>query len=416
MDSNGGANTSVQGGTRAAPPSNVAANPESRFSWRRWIRPVVFVIYGLLVIAGSVCIAIDYTETVMVDKFKRTLALVGFVPMVISIPLSFWGIINHMVCFTRPSLQKYIFRVLWMAPLYVLMSWLALRFSSGKVYFDALRQMYEALAMCNFVFYIVTYFAEEVPDLEQRLAEKEKQGLPIPLCRVKRQPTLGMIHKCKIGTFTYSVVRTIATIVTVILHLTGNYSEEFGWGSPYTWFCTLVTISQIVAMFSLNLLRMATYEELQPLPRFFKQFVAIHIVIFFTNYQGSILNLVAKTGVFNHFDMQLADIEPSFATKLQDLLICFEMVPLAAFFTYSFDYQRYNTNEPKCGIGRIILFCWTLTSMKSSVIDRLGKGNNTNEGFQNDNAQSQQQTPAAATDGVYPSIQLQPLSQGAPVV
>lgn len=109
MDSNQGTNTAERGGARAAPPGNIT-DSRSSLSWRGWVIPVVYVIYGLIVAAATPFAIIDFTKASKDDKFKRTLALVGFVPMVISIPISLWGIVNHMIYFTRPNLQKHIIR------------------------------------------------------------------------------------------------------------------------------------------------------------------------------------------------------------------------------------------------------------------------------------------------------------------
>ena len=109
MDSNRDVNSAEQGQSSAASPEKITDARSCMRNWKRWIRPVFYVFYALVVIAGIPLIILDIINAAE-ENFKITLAGVGFFAMIIAIPISAWGIINHMICFTRPSLQKYIIR------------------------------------------------------------------------------------------------------------------------------------------------------------------------------------------------------------------------------------------------------------------------------------------------------------------
>ncbi len=109
MDPTREADRAERGETSAAPPKDITDPRSCLGSWRRWIRPVVYVIYGLFVALAVPLIIIDVSRAEE-ENFKRTLAGVGFFAMVIAIPISIWGIINHIIYYTRPSLQIYIIR------------------------------------------------------------------------------------------------------------------------------------------------------------------------------------------------------------------------------------------------------------------------------------------------------------------
>ncbi|XP_033631576.1 transmembrane protein 184C-like [Asterias rubens] len=402
MDSNQGTNTAERGGARAAPPGNIT-DSRSSLSWRGCVIPVVYVIYGLIVAAATPFAIIDFTKASKDDKFKRTLALVGFVPMVISIPISLWGIVNHMIYFTRPNLQKHIIRILLMVPIYVLNSWFALRFPENEIYFDTIRELYKALTIYNVVYYLVAFF-DGVPDFDNRMAMKSEIKLPHPLCCLKKVPNKRTIRRCKLGVLNYAVVRIIATIITIITHVTGSYNEgDFSAGGAYSWLTGILTFSEIWAIFSKNLLRRATKEELKLLPRSTLQLLAVQFVVFFTHFQATILNILASTGVIKTNTEWGFEDEFAFATMLQDLLICIEMVAFAALFTYAFDYQRYNTDEPRLSFEQIFIHMWTISGLKSSINEHLGtRGNNSNS-YQSTDLVRSEEPPAV--DEVHPNLQ-----------
>nr|XP_006002953.1 PREDICTED: transmembrane protein 184C isoform X2 [Latimeria chalumnae] len=87
-------------------------------NWRRWIRPLVAVLYilGLLVVIPLCVWELQKSE---VGTHTKAWFIAGiFVFM--TIPISLWGILQHLVHYTQPELQKPIIRILWMVPIYSL--------------------------------------------------------------------------------------------------------------------------------------------------------------------------------------------------------------------------------------------------------------------------------------------------------
>lgn len=85
-------------------------------SWQQWIKALVIVLYSLFVLI-VVPWLIVYTVK---DGFTRKdqLILIGGLFVITSVPLCIWHILQHMLHFTKPSLQKPIIRILWMVPIY----------------------------------------------------------------------------------------------------------------------------------------------------------------------------------------------------------------------------------------------------------------------------------------------------------
>ena len=62
-----------------------------------------------------------------------------------------------LVNFNQPELQRPICRVLLMVPVYSLTSFLSLRFTQFSLYFDTLREWYEAYALYNFMALVLRF-------------------------------------------------------------------------------------------------------------------------------------------------------------------------------------------------------------------------------------------------------------------
>lgn len=85
-------------------------------SWQQWIKAILILLYTLFVLI-VVPWAIVYTVKDGFTK-KDQLILVGGLFVLTSVPLCIWHILQHMLHFTKPILQKPIIRILWMVPIY----------------------------------------------------------------------------------------------------------------------------------------------------------------------------------------------------------------------------------------------------------------------------------------------------------
>lgn len=85
-------------------------------SWQQWIKALLILLYTLFVLI-VVPWLIVYTVK---DGFTRKdqLLLVGGIFVLASVPLCIWHVLQHMLHFTKPILQKPIIRILWMVPIY----------------------------------------------------------------------------------------------------------------------------------------------------------------------------------------------------------------------------------------------------------------------------------------------------------
>ena len=114
-------------------------------------------------------------------------------------------ILQHLIHYRQPALQKFVVRILWMVPVYAVNSWCGLRFKHISLYLDVLRESYEAFVVYSFVKYLMTYLGSgslesSETHLASRLAVQPVTRHLFPFCflRTWELPS-EFINKAKFG-------------------------------------------------------------------------------------------------------------------------------------------------------------------------------------------------------------------------
>lgn len=80
----------------------------------------------------------------------------------LALAISVWEISQHLVNYNKPYLQKYVIRILCMVPIYAMNSWLGMQFPRTSIYFDTLRECYEAFVIYSFMKYLLNFLYREM--------------------------------------------------------------------------------------------------------------------------------------------------------------------------------------------------------------------------------------------------------------
>ena len=80
----------------------------------------------------------------------RTAIMIATMTTILAVCISGVSIYSHLVHYTCPSQQRYIIRLLFTCPLYAVTSCLCLRFWQHAVYFETIRDCYEAFIIYSF--------------------------------------------------------------------------------------------------------------------------------------------------------------------------------------------------------------------------------------------------------------------------
>ncbi|XP_001963021.3 transmembrane protein 184C isoform X2 [Drosophila ananassae] len=343
--------------------------------WRIWIRPLLIVTYAIFAIIVVPLLIVNSVK----DGFQRNdqLILIGGLFVLSAVPVSIWHIIQHVIHFTKPILQKHIIRILWMVPIYALNAWIGLFFPKHSIYVDSLRECYEAYVIYNFMVYLLNYLNLNM-DLEATMEYKPQVPHFFPLCCM-RPWIMGreFIHNCKHGILQYTVVRPITTFISVICELCGVYGEgEFAGNVAFPYIVVVNNISQFVAMYCLVLFYRANKEDLKPMKPIPK-FLCIKAVVFFSFFQGVLLNVLVYYNIIK--DIFGSDVgDTNLASLLQNFLICIEMFIAAVAHIYSFPHHPFHINSPQYWNNpnhswcRAFLSMMDISDMQEDVTEHLG--------------------------------------------
>ncbi|XP_005097346.1 transmembrane protein 184C [Aplysia californica] len=346
--------------------------------WRKWIRLVVVVVYVvLLVIALPLCIwelerkgAPDHVQAWFIAGLFVMLAL----------PISFWGILQHVINYTTPRLQRHIIRILWMVPIYAMNAWFALRFPAAAIYLDTLRECYEAYVIYNFMAYLMSFLNHEYPHLDIQVENKPPVKHVFPLCCLPPcHNSPKFIQRCKHGVLQYTVVRPAMTVIALICEMFGKYEEgELNFTNGWSYIAVINNMSQILAMYCLILFYKAFKEELQPLKPVPK-FLCVKAVVFLSFWQALLIAILTETGAIpKNGTWVFYKDEKEVSTGLQDFLICIEMFLAAVAHYFSFSHKPFvNLAAEQQDCLRSFLSMWDVRDVTEDVVEHaryIGRG------------------------------------------
>ncbi|XP_041519698.1 transmembrane protein 184C-like [Microtus oregoni] len=352
----------------------------NRNNWRRWIRPLLVLIY---VISILVLVPFGVWELQKLKVGIHTEAwFIAGVFLLLTIPVSLWGIVQHLVHYTQPELQKPIIRILWMVPIYSLDSWLALKYPKIAIYVDTWRECYEAYVIYNFMIFLNNYLTIRFPNLVLHLEAKDQQQHFPPLCCCPPWAMGEMLlFRCKLGVLQYTVVRPITTVTALVCEIVGVYDEgNFSFSNAWTYLVILNNLSQVFAVYCLWLFYNVLKEELSPIQPFGK-FLCVKLVVFLSFWQAVLIALLVKVGVISEkrtWEWQSAE---AVATGLQDFIICIEMFFAAIAHHYSFSYKPYVQEAEEGSCFDSFLAMWDVSDIRDDISEQVRRVGRTMRGY-----------------------------------
>lgn len=184
----------------------------------RKILKTVWVFINIVVLIALALSAWDMHRNRRAAHFIAWFVAGVFV--LLAVPITFYEVAQHLENYRMPRLQRHVIRILFMVPIYAVDCWLALRFKDGTIYFDTIRECYEAYVIYNFYTYCTVYLQEFCnPGLEQIIARKPPAKHIWPMSVFLEFPRMGepFLRLCRHGVINYVVMRPLTTSVSVFL-------------------------------------------------------------------------------------------------------------------------------------------------------------------------------------------------------
>ncbi|KAH0519737.1 Transmembrane protein 184C [Microtus ochrogaster] len=149
----------------------------NRNNWRQWIQPLLVVIYIIFILV-SVSFGVWELQKLKAGMYIQPWLIAG-VFMLLTIPVSLYGILQHLLHFTQPQLQKPIIRS--SLNIFATTSWLSVKFPKIAIYMDTLKESYEAFVLYNLMILLRNYIQIQFPSVMVHLKTKQ-QHLPTLCC------------------------------------------------------------------------------------------------------------------------------------------------------------------------------------------------------------------------------------------
>jgi len=311
----------------------------------RKILKTVWVFINIVVLIALALSAWDMHRNRRAAHFIAWFVAGVFV--LLAVPITFYEVAQHLENYRMPRLQRHVIRILFMVPIYAVDCWLALRFKDGTIYFDTIRECYEAYVIYNFYTYCTVYLQEFCnPGLEQIIARKPPAKHIWPMSIFLEFPRMGepFLRLCRHGVINYVVMRPLTTSLAFISEANGVYGDGQILNPlvAYPYLALLNNVSQAWAMYCLIIFYRATYQELAPIRPFYK-FCTVKAVVFLSFWQGQTLLFMVKMQWIKvsqretKTDYDAAEV----ATAMQEFLICVEMFFAAIAHSYAFPPSEY---------------------------------------------------------------------------
>ncbi|XP_051686528.2 transmembrane protein 184A isoform X4 [Oryctolagus cuniculus] len=259
----------------------------------------------------------------------------------------------HLRSYTVPLEQRYIIRLLLIVPVYAFDSWLSLLLLGGYpyyVYFDSVRDCYEAFVIYSFLSLCFQYLGGESAIMAEIRGKPIRSSCLYGTCCLRDWSySIGFLRFCKQATLQFCIIKPIMALTTIVLQAFGRYHDgDFNVRSGYLYVTLVYNASVSLALYALFLFYFATRELLQPFEPVLK-FVTIKAVIFLSFWQGVLLALLERCGAFP--EAQTVDGSTvgagTLAAGYQNFLLCIEMLFAAVALRHAFTCQVYaEKNSP----------------------------------------------------------------------
>ncbi|CAI7767613.1 unnamed protein product [Closterium sp. NIES-54] len=298
--------------------------------------------------------------------FSGTAAVVvSLVCTVLAVFLSVRHIVMHLRNYTEPTYQRYIVRIIFMVPVYATMSFGALVVSDYAMYFNTIRDVYEAWVIYNFLSLCLSWVGGPGAVVTSLTGRLLKPSYLLMTCCFPPIPLDGrFIRRCKQGCLQFVYLKPILAATCLCLYYYGLYEDgNFALSDGYIYITCIYMASYSVAIYALILFYVACRELLRsfnPVPKF----LMIKAVVFLTYWQGVLVFIVAQLGYVSSAED---------AADLQNVLICAEMVLGALGFMHAFPFKPFlqanvALNGEQAGLLRSIKHAINLTDVVSDTV------------------------------------------------
>ncbi|RVE59340.1 hypothetical protein OJAV_G00187630 [Oryzias javanicus] len=311
----------------------------------------------------------------------------------------------HLRFYSSPREQRHIVRILFIVPIYAFDSWLSLLFFTNDqyyVYFDTIRDCYEAFVIYNFLSLCYEYLGGESAIMAEIRGKPIESSCVFGTCCLRGTAySIGFLRFCKQATLQFCVVKPLMAMITVILQAYGKYKDgDFNVAGGYLYVTIIYNVSVSLSLYALFLFYFATRGLLSPYRPVLKFFM-VKSVIFLSFWQGMLLAILEKCGAIPQINSPDVSVgEGTVAAGYQNFIICIEMFFAALALRHAFTYTVY-VDKSLDSRGR----CAPMKSISSSLKETMNPGDMVQDAIHNFSPAYQQYTQQSTLEqGAPPPV------------
>ncbi|KAH9485422.1 Transmembrane protein 184C [Psilocybe cubensis] len=258
---------------------------------------------------------------------------------VATLVISVLSVLSHCRSYTNPKHQRQIIRILYMPPVYAVISFLSYRFFRDYTYYSFVEVVYEAVTLSAFLLLLIEFVADKSSVQNNVMVGKEKKNLLFPFCFWRYRPTKPyFMHTIKWSVLQYVIVRPAISVIGMICQAKGVLCESEGFNSHFAnVYLEVVDLASIsVALYGLLLFYALTKDDLvgkKPLAKF----LCIKLIVMFTWYQSFVFSALQNRVIHGTNFWTSTNI----ANGLNALAICIEMIFFALFMWWAYPSREY---------------------------------------------------------------------------
>ncbi|KAH8105093.1 organic solute transporter Ostalpha-domain-containing protein [Cristinia sonorae] len=270
-----------------------------------------------------------------------------------TVAISLVSIIMHCVNYHNPGEQRQVLRILYMPPIYAVISFFSYRFFRSYTYYELIETAYESITLSAFMLLLIQYVAATAThhDVHNAIARKDKSALPLPFCCWRYRPTKAyFMYTVKWSVLQYVIIRPTLSIVGIICQRKGILCESGAWSfrTAKAYITVIDGISITIALYGLVVFYGLTKDELKG-RRPLAKFLAIKLIVMVTFYQSLVFGALEGRVIHATEFWTTTNISDG----LNALCITVEMVIFSAFMMWAYTWKEYTLEKrPRTGVLR----------------------------------------------------------------
>ncbi|KAK7204512.1 DUF300 domain-containing protein [Myxozyma melibiosi] len=251
----------------------------------------------------------------------------------------------HAKNYRKPLLQRFVVRIQLLIPIYALTCWFSLVSHRLAMFFDPIRDIYEAFVIYQFLWLLTNFLGGERNVIVMMSGQPPREHLFPPFRRIFPKIDVSDPHDflaIKRGVLQYAWLKPVFSLLIFLMKAIGIYQEGYiSWSSGYFWLGILYNISVSLSLYCLALFWMCLSQPLQPF-RPVPKFLCIKLILFASYWQGVTLSVLVLLGVIRDVGYYTPN---NVARVVQNSLMCVEMLFFAIGHWHAFSWKDYEDNS-----------------------------------------------------------------------